>query len=546
MRRQQQYDDDNDIECHLASVTESWFDKKTGPVYRDDITGEILDREQVEIARRTELEYFRQMGVYEKVPMKQCTDATQKKPIGVRWVDVVKKDGTHRSRLVAKEIRKHASPELFAATPPIESIKLLLAITATDRSNVMLHLDVSRAYFYASALRDIFIELPAEDREYDQDGRPLVGKLRQAMYGTRDAAQAWQKEYQSTLRSLGFVSGQASPCQFYHPHTKVRAVVHGDDFLFAGKYEALKEVETAFAKKYRITNQWLGENHAHSLSILNRLVTWTSHGLEYEGDERHAHRLIEASEVENMAPLTSPCVKSNAEDGEPISDPSLVTKYRGMAARANFMGIDRMDVQFAAKEASRRMANPTAEDFEKIKRISRYLNGGRRRVFQVFPWGSSPTTIYAFSDSDWAGCKRSRKSTSGGVIYWGDALVKHWSSTQKSISLSTQESELYACTKALSESMGVKSLLKDFDFVADIVVSIDAKAVHDLAYRTGLGRARHVETSWLWIQQMLEQEKFTIRKIDGDQNPADLLTKPMDQAKIANLMAIAGLHVRIC
>ena len=50
--------------------------------------------------------------------------------------------------------------------------------------------DVSRAYFYAEAIRTMYIELPKEDPLYDPS---MLGKLRLCLYGTRDAALNWQQ-----------------------------------------------------------------------------------------------------------------------------------------------------------------------------------------------------------------------------------------------------------------------------------------------------------------------------------------------------------------
>lgn len=94
------------------------------PMYWDVLTGEPLDTEEVRSARKLEIEYFRQMGVYEKVPISQGRDGGHP-VLGVRCVDVKKVDGFHRSRLVAKDIKTYEAPELFAATPPIESLKYL-------------------------------------------------------------------------------------------------------------------------------------------------------------------------------------------------------------------------------------------------------------------------------------------------------------------------------------------------------------------------------------------------------------------------------------
>ncbi len=168
----------------------------------DDVTGTTLCPEKVKIARQEELEYFKHMHVYDVVKREVAT-SKNKKIIGVRWIDINKGDNNetnYRSRLVGKEFNQSACPELFAATPPIEALKVLLHIAATTtngkvRKSVMIN-DIKRAYFHAPALREVYIELPPED-ERRQHG--YIGILRKSLYGTRDAALNWQTCIQITL-----------------------------------------------------------------------------------------------------------------------------------------------------------------------------------------------------------------------------------------------------------------------------------------------------------------------------------------------------------
>ena len=81
-------------------------------------------------ARKSEIEYFRDMGVYEKVDVKECWNIIGKATIGVRWVDINKGDSAnsnYRSRLVAREFNTGACPELYAATPHIECLRIMLS-----------------------------------------------------------------------------------------------------------------------------------------------------------------------------------------------------------------------------------------------------------------------------------------------------------------------------------------------------------------------------------------------------------------------------------
>ena len=97
----EQIDED---ECEVFGVN---VEKKK---YWDDITGQELDPENVRIARALEVEFFHDMHVYDKVPISECIRVTGKRPIKCRWVDVLKKCGTHRSRRAGKEDTTHNCP----------------------------------------------------------------------------------------------------------------------------------------------------------------------------------------------------------------------------------------------------------------------------------------------------------------------------------------------------------------------------------------------------------------------------------------------------
>ena len=179
-----------------------------------------------------------------------------------------------RSRLVCTEVRPKGKEAIFSATPPLESLRLLVAYLASedpakqsDPLKVVL-VDVSRAHFYAPAVRDVFIQLPPEDEESKVPGR--CGKLHRTMYGTLDAAEQWGIHYSNTLINAGFQQGQASPCHFYHPLHKVWVLVHGDDFMIIGRQAGRDYTTEVLGKAYKITIGHAGpqENDPKELKIL--------------------------------------------------------------------------------------------------------------------------------------------------------------------------------------------------------------------------------------------------------------------------------------
>ena len=88
-----------------------------------------------------------------------------------------------------------------------------------------------------------------------------------------------------------------------------------------------------------------------------------------------------------------------------------------MAATVNYLAMDRPDPQFTANVLGRTTARPTQRSWANLKRSGRYLISHPRVLFEhaLVP-ESEVGRFVGHSDSDWAGCKSSRRSTSGGVV----------------------------------------------------------------------------------------------------------------------------------
>ena len=145
--------------------------------------------------------------------------------------------------------------------------------------------------------------------------------------------------------------------------------------------------------------------------------------------------------------VTTPCDKSlddvrnsNAlkakEQEDERLEPSQATRYRGMTARMNYLGQDRSEIQFAIKELSKDMSNPNRKSWGKLKRLLRYLKGCPR-YRMLYRYQSRPEGIVVWSDCDFAGCQKSRKSTSAGVLMLGGHVIKSWSTNQAVVALSS-------------------------------------------------------------------------------------------------------------
>ena len=58
-----------------------------------------------------------------------------------------------------------------------------------------------------------------------------------------------------------------------------------------------------------------------------------------------------------------------------------------------------------------------------------------------------------------------------------------------------------------------------------ITLYTDSSAARGIIHRAGLGKLRHLETGYLWLQSAVKAKKLQVRKVLGTENPADLMTK---------------------
>ncbi len=451
------HDEDDEVAAWAAGPAGETF---------DEITGAILPPLLVQQARAEELKFMSEWGVWERAPISACWQETGRAPIGSKWVDVNKGDAVKpliRSRFVVKEIATYKSDDFFAATPPLEAFRLLLSLAASAGEDTKVEvLDARKAHLHAFVDRTVFTQLPPEEAVPG-----YCARLVRCLYGTRDAPKRWEAFLAQQLVELGFARGRASPCCYYHAVLGVRCIVHGDDFVLTGSAGALDEVKAGMHKRFLLKELGRLGSHASELKelrVLNRVIRWTREGLKYEADPRHAEIIIQGVVGAEKA-LSAPGTASKDFEGPTEAGPQeelperVARLFRSFAARANYLALDRPDISQATKELCRRMSAPRVEDLTALLRVARYLVGASRLVYE-FPWQHRPV-LKAYTDSDFAGCVATRRSTSGGALLLGTHLPKHRASTQKKITLSSGEAELGAVVRGFSDAPGLQSVGRD-------------------------------------------------------------------------------------
>jgi hypothetical protein len=443
----------------------------------------------------------------------------------------------------------------FAPTPPIEALRLLLSLMMTlppppGSDWVMIIIDISRAHPHSDVLRRVVIELPAEAGM----GPEYVAVLLRALYGLRDAAQAFEFKVLACMTIMKHVQGVFTPCVYYAKECHSRVWAHGDDFavMVPRKYAPtfIEELSKELIVKVR-ARLGFRDGDDRSIRLLNRLISFVpSTGPEpdmitWEADPRHielmAHQL--GLQLESRA-AAAPGLKAKRAvlEGAEL-EAETQPLYRSVCMREAFLAQDRPDIMFVSKEAARAMARPTRAAHESVKHATRYLIGQRRLVW-IWKRQAPRQPLIAKCDADHAGCFTTRRSTSGVMLFHGAHLIKATSTTQGPVALSVGESEFVAAVKAAASVLGMASLAKDWGLDLERVIETDSASTIGTASRRGAGRIRHIETPLLWLQQATSRRQLKIRKIPGVENPANLLTKILERPQLLRELAMAGLVLR--
>jgi hypothetical protein len=167
---------------------------------------------------------------------------------------------------------------------------------------------------------------------------------------------------------------------------------------------------------------------------------------------------------------------------------------------------------------------------------------GCGRVVQRFVQQPTPDRLITCTDSDFAGCVLTRKSTSCCMVFYGAHLLRCTSTTQAVISLSSGEAEFYAAVKGASISLGMVGLMRDLgvSMPRPPLLRVDSTACLGMAGRRGVGRVRHIHTPCLWLQRAVADGRVVLDKILGTENPADLGTKSLGKQQISKILTIVG------
>jgi hypothetical protein len=203
----------------------------------------------------------------------------------------------------------------------------------------------------------------------------------------------------------------------------------------------------------------------------------------------------------------------------------------------------RPDLAHVVSVVSRFMHNPGKEHWNAVKWILRYLKG-TANFRLLFDKNSAKTNgVIGFVDSDYAGDLDRRCSISGYIFFmWFCSELK--ASLQSVIALSTTEAEYVASTEGVKEAIWMQGHVSELGVPHDVLkVYCDSHSAICLTKNDMFQfKTKHIDIKYHFIRDVVAEGKIIVEKVHTDENPADMLTKPLSNIKFKHCLNLVGIR----
>ena len=459
-----------------------------------------------------------------------------------RWTFKIKpgtktREKIYKARFVAKGFSQvpgvdYNEAELFAPVVKHDSLRLLLAITAALDLELF-QLDVKTAFLYGDLDEELYLQQP---EGFIQKGKEkYVCRLLRPLYGLKQAPRKWNEKFDHFLTLFGLVRSAADPCIYYYigedPDDLAILGLWVDDGILATKTKRRALQIIAYLETHFEMTSGEAENFIGLEIVRNR-----EQRKLYVHQSSYIQTLLDRFRMTGCNPVSVPADPSShltlmdcPNKSGKISIDSTV--YR--AAVGGLLYVARMtrpELMYAITAASRYCQDPGKPHWEAVKRCLAYLAG--TIDYGLCFSGNPPINLLAaYTDSNYAACPDTRRSTSGILFMFNGGPIAWNSRLQKPVALSTCEAEYYAAGLGSRSIVWLRVLLEQLGFGQTSPTEL--RCDNESAIRTVLNpvflteRNKHIEVKYHFIRQQYEAGKLEMVKVSSKDELADILTKPL-------------------
>jgi hypothetical protein len=504
-----------------------------------------------------------------------------RKTISAKWVYTIKHaaDGTisrYKARLVARGFLQKQGIDYDSTFAPVirmATLRALLATAAaldfeihqTDISVAFLQGDLDETIYMAQPLGfvdDVLTATPPPDDLPPPTFDPtaprssLALRLQRPIYGLTQSARMWSIKFTGFFIDQGFTQSDNDPCLYvrYLPDSSIDMAVGVwvDDCCITGRSAAvIANFKTELGKTFTFTDggpisYFVGLQiqrdrpnrrlHIHQGTYIRNLLA--QQGLS--SCTYVATPLVPGSHLS-----TSMCPDSDAARSEMTLIP-----YRKVIGTLIYASVaTRPDIAYAVSEVARFMSDPGPLHWRAVKHLLRYLAGtpdlGLTYGCSPGHRDTDPILLQAYTDADWAGDIDRRLSTTGYVFLLYDAPISWRSCRQRTVALSSMESEYMSLSAAAQEAITIGRLMIDLRITVSrpVPIRIDNQAAIAFADDpTNPSRARHIDIRRHYARDAVAARIICVKFCPTEFMIADIFTKALPKPLFQRLRTLLGLQ----
>ncbi|XP_055622794.1 uncharacterized protein LOC129766298 [Toxorhynchites rutilus septentrionalis] len=230
------------------------------------------------------------------------------------------------------------------------------------------------------------------------------------------------------------------------------------------------------------------------------------------------------------------------EDSQRFNDPTL---YRSLVGALLYLAVNaRPNLSLSVGMLWRKVSEPNHMDWGAAKRVLQYLSVTKDWRLKFGP--DEGWCLRCFSDSDWAGERRTRRSTTGFIFFYGSGPISRISKGQSSVALSSLEAEYNALSLACQETVWLRRLLTELGEPEEKATIIYEDNQGCLSFATSertSGRVKHIDTKRHYVRELVEQKVIKLVYRPTNEMVADALTKPLGPTEVQKFVNQVGLKL---
>ena len=407
----------------------------------------------------------------------------------------------------------------------------------------MWNLDVNNAYLLSDQVGFVAVKAPTAYRK--KFPKVKYWRLLKILPGQREGAIGWNKKLRMLLGNQKLQVLKTDASLYFNPATRDIALSHVDDLQVVCDKGKGKDLIGAFTTNLKCTVGGPYSEPGDTFVFLKRIHEYTAEGCLIRPAEKYFESLAKILGFDTKKCKANPSTADlNEEDESEPLDATETERFRRALGTILYIIVDRPDAQHCCTVLSTFMSSPTTRALERVIHLSSYLYG--TKTLGIFlSKGTKGSSVLNFSndknagirnphkhllevlsDSDWASCKKTRRSISSGHVFLDGHLIYSFARLQKVVSLSSCESELYGLTTTVAEGLYISSILRELNIPHIFVGRTDSAAARGAIRREGVGRLRHIDARNMWLQQLIrESDVFKLGTVGTKYNTADLGTK---------------------